>query len=86
MLVINRFTTGGWATLLIIALICGVCIYIRAHYDDTRVLLSRIDAIFASQPFGSASSDPTLDPNAPTAVFVVDSSRGGGIHTLQNPM
>ncbi|MBK8742771.1 MAG: APC family permease [Betaproteobacteria bacterium] len=82
MLIINNFTAGGWATLFIIGGIVAVCIYIRHHYDDTKVQLRKIDAIFAAQPMGPQDCEPALLPDAPTAVFLVGSSKGGGIHTL----
>ncbi len=82
MLIVNNFAVGGWATLVIIGLIVGVCIYIRAHYDDTKEQLRKIDAIFAAQPLGPQETEPPVQPDAPTAVFIVGSSKGGGIHTL----
>lgn len=82
MLIVNNFTAGGWATLFIIGGIVAVCIYIRHHYDDTKLQLRKIDAIFAGQPMGPQDCEPALLPDAPTAVFLVGSSKGGGIHTL----
>ncbi len=82
MLIVNNFTAGGWATLFIIGGIVAICTYIRHHYDDTKVQLRKIDAIFAGQPMGPQDCEPALLPDAPTAVFLVGSSKGGGIHTL----
>lgn len=82
MLVFNNFTSGGWATLFIIGGIVAVCMYIRHHYDATKIQLAKIDAIFAAQPLGPQDCEPVLQPDAPTAVFLVGSSKGGGIHTL----
>jgi hypothetical protein len=82
MLVINNFTKGGWATLFIIGAIVAICTYIRHHYDATKEQLMKIDAIFAAQPLGPVDAAPELQPDAPTAVFLVGSSKGGGIHTL----
>ena len=44
--------------------------------------LRKIDAIFAAQPLGPQDCEPALQPDAATAVFIVGSSKGGGIHTL----
>ena len=82
MLIVNNFKAGGWATLFIIGGIVAICIYIRHHYDVTKEQLRKIDAIFAAQPLGAQDSEPALQPDAPTAVFLVGSSKGGGIHTL----
>jgi len=82
MLIVNNFTAGGWATLFIIGGIVAICIYIRHHYDVTKEQLRKIDAIFAAQPLGPQDCEPPLEADAPTAVFIVGSSKGGGIHTL----
>ena len=78
----NRFDDGGWAALAIIAVIVALCIAIRRHYDTTKAALRKIDAQFEHVPFGSIAKPPAIDPQAPTAVFMVGSSRGGGLHTL----
>jgi hypothetical protein len=68
--------------LFIIGGIVAICVYIRHHYDETKGQLQKIDAIFAAQPLGPQGGAPELAPDAPTAVFLVGSSKGGGIHTL----
>jgi len=78
----NRFDDGGWAALLIIAAIVALCLAIHRHYDTTKAALRKIDAQFENVPFGSVAKPPAIDPQAPTAVFMVGSSRGGGLHTL----
>jgi hypothetical protein len=78
----NRFDDGGWAALLIIAAIVALCVAIRRHYEATKEALRKIDAQFEHVPFGSEAKPPAIDRQAPTAVFMVGSSRGGGLHTL----
>jgi len=82
MLLVEKFTDGGWLTAVIIIAIIGLCITIRNHYDWARVQIRKVDEIFANQPFGSIVGAPKPDPNLPTAVFLVGSSRGGGLHAL----
>ena len=82
LLTYERFTAGGWAALLIIAVIVGLCIAVRMHYDFTRQQLRRIDALFEDLHFGSVAKPAKIDYDAPTAVFLVGSSRGGGMHAL----
>jgi len=41
-----------------------------------------VDEIFAHEAFGSVADPPKPDPEQPTAVFLVGSSRGGGLHAL----
>ncbi len=78
----NRFADGGWAALLIIAAIVALCVAIHRHYDATKAALHKIDAQFEHLAFGSVAKPPAIDRQAPTAVFMVGSSRGGGLHTL----
>jgi amino acid transporter len=78
----NRFDDGGWAALLIIAAIVALCLAIHRHYDITKAALRKIDAQFENVPFGSEAKPPAIDRQAATAVFMVGSSRGGGLHTL----
>lgn len=82
LLAIERFDQGGWAALAIIAALVASCAAIRRHYDWTRAAIRRIDAQFENLPFGSVTDPPKLDHQAPTAVFMVGSSRGGGLHAL----
>ncbi|MBE0616214.1 MAG: APC family permease [Burkholderiales bacterium] len=82
MLLVEKFTDGGWLTVLIITAIIGICLTIRNHYNWTTAQIRKVDEIFANQPFGSITGAPKPDPSLPTAVFMVGSSRGGGLHTL----
>ena len=81
-LLVERFAEGGWATVLIIAAIAGLCIMIRKHYGQTKQAIHSVDEVFASQPFGPGTA--TVEPNSEdqTAVFIVGTSRGGGLHAL----
>ena len=82
LLLYERFAEGGWAALAIIGALVGVCLAVRHHYDFTKTQLRQIDAQFENIPFGSVSEPPKLDYEASTAVFMVGSSRGGGLHAL----
>jgi len=78
----NRFDEGGWAAFAIIGALVAACAAVRSHYSWTKKALSRIDEDFESTPFGSVAQPPSVDRQAPTAVFLVGSSRGGGLHAL----
>jgi amino acid transporter len=81
-LLVNRFTEGGWATAFIIALIAGMCVVVRNHYRDTKNAIHAVDQVFANQPFGPQAGTIEPNPDEQTAVFIVGSSRGGGLHAL----
>ena len=82
LLSVQQFTAGGWLALLILAGIVGICLAIRHHYDHVRVKLLQVDQIFIMDDPGVAEQVPTLHGEAPTAVFLVGSSRGGAMHTM----
>jgi len=81
-LLIEKMSDGGWATIVIIASMAALCIYIRNHYQETKNAIRSVDQVFAHQPFGKhvGSVIPKLEDQ--TAVFIVGSSRGGGLHAL----
>lgn len=81
-LLVERFAEGGWATALIIAAMATMCYYIRAHYRETKRAIHSVDEVFASQPFGPNTSEIEPNPEDQTAVFIVGTSRGGGLHAL----
>ncbi len=81
-LMADKFLEGGWLAAVIIAAIVGMCIVIRNHYDWTRAQIRKLDAQYSELPFGSIADAPKPDSTQPTAVFLVGSSRGGGLHAL----
>jgi len=82
-LVVEKFTEGGWVTILITGLVIAACLAIRRHYDATRAQLRAADALFEARlPWDDSRPVPPLDPAAPTAVLFVGKHRGVGIHAL----
>ena len=81
-LLANKFADGGWLAILIMGAIIAACMRIRRHYDETKALLKKLDADYSGIQFGSIANPPKPDPEKPTAVFLVGSSRGGGLHAL----
>lgn len=81
-LLVEKFAAGGWAAALIIGVMSALCIYIRNHYQQTKAAIHSIDQVFANQPFGPDTQPLEPNPDDQTAVFIVGSSRGGGLHAL----
>jgi len=91
-----KFNSGGWITLAL----TGACVLaaygIHRHYDYTSNLLSRLDdlvlsAITAIKPTTTKTIDeqlpsdgPNCDPQAKTAVILVNGFSGLGLHTIYN--
>jgi amino acid transporter len=80
--VYEKFGEGGWVTLLITSAVIGLCYLIRRHYtkvrDSVRHLEETLSNIPATEPF---NNDP-LDPKNMTAILLVSSFNGFGLHTL----
>ncbi len=87
--VILKFHEGGWVTLVITASLVALAGYIKRHYLETAKLLHRLNTLVhaVSIPQGKDASElPELkpDPNAKTAVILVNGFNGLGLHTLFN--
>ena len=80
---IEKFTAGGWLTVLVTSAVVVACFLIRRHYNDTRAQLAQEDALFSevSPATGEATSTP-LDPSQPTAIVLVGKHRGASMHAL----
>jgi hypothetical protein len=80
--VVEKFLEGGWVTIVLTGVVVALCLAVRAHYRATRRSIREVDRVFEAQPLGDSGPAPAIDPQAPTAVFIVGSSRGGGLHAL----
>jgi len=80
----EKFGEGGWITILITGILVTVCILIKRHYASVLTHLARLDEILTEIPTApntTATVHP-LDHKAPTAVLMVSSYGGMGIHTF----
>ncbi len=82
--VIEKFMLGGWITLVITAGMVGICIMIRRHYNRVRENLRRLDDILTDIPLLGGEKPPALDRKAQTAVLLVNTYGGLGIHSFLN--
>ncbi len=82
--VCEKFTDGGWMTIVITGLCVVACLMIRSHYVDVAKRLSVLYSNLAnlSLPEKGVERDP--DPQQTTAVVLVSSWGGLGIHTVLN--
>ena len=80
--VVEKFRQGGWITLLTTALVIGLCAAIKRHYDGVRARLRRLDDILEVLPPQRAGPPLPVDPRLPTAVLLVGSYGGLGVHQL----
>jgi len=82
--VVEKFTAGGWITVLVTSLVIALCFRVRAHY---RLSAAKADALYRelgdlAEVTAGAAGLPALDRTLPTAALLVASYGGLGIHTL----
>ncbi len=78
----QKFSQGGWLTLLATATVVSVCLMIRSHYDRVSVKLQQLQTQLS---VGLPRIEPKpleLEPTKPTAVMLVGGYSGLGMHTM----
>lgn len=83
---IEKFSAGGYKTVIITSMVICLGLYIRRHYDQTYARMNAIEdelgsAMFAT-PGKAPAEKPKMDPREPTAVFLVGDSAASGTHTF----
>jgi len=81
--VLEKFTHGGWLTLVITSVVVGLCYLIKGHYNRVRQGVRELDdmltAVIAHK--GEYNPDPT-DAREMTAIQLVSGYSGFGVHTF----
>jgi len=77
-----KFEEGGWVTLVATGAFVGFCFVVRRHYRRVRTLMSSLDEALTNLPLPEPKVQPELAPDGPTAIVMVESYAGLGIHTL----
>ena len=86
-LCVVKFFKGGWVTLLVTGLLIAAAFRVKRHYSQTQRQLQRLDNLVPAtmldtrNPPDKLSTTP-CDPNARTAIFLVNGFNGLGLHTL----
>ncbi len=78
----EKFGEGGWVTLVLTGGLITFCLRIRRHYVRVQNNLKRLDTILSDLPVTGPPEARPLDRRAPTAVLLVGSYAGLGIHSL----
>jgi amino acid transporter len=85
-LCVVKFDDGGWATLLVTGALVGVAFWVKNHYRQTQKRLYRLNELVAAALADDAivveKTPPPCDPQAHTAVLLVNGFNGLGLHTL----
>lgn len=83
---IEKFSHGGYKTVIITGGVIILGLFIRRHYDRTYARMKAIEEELGSAMFSAPSralpEKPKMDPREPTAVFLVGDSAASGTHTF----
>lgn len=83
---IEKFSHGGYKTVIITGCVITLGLFIRRHYDRTYARMKAIEEELGSAMFSAPSralaEKPKMDPREPTAVFLVGDSAASGTHTF----
>jgi amino acid transporter len=80
--VYEKFEEGGWVTLLITSAVIGMCYLIRRHYTKVRDSVRHLETILSDLPVTNPFNNDPVDPKDMTAILLVSSFNGFGLHTL----
>ncbi|HEX9241166.1 MAG TPA: APC family permease [Anaeromyxobacter sp.] len=80
--VVEKFGEGGWITLVTTALLIGLCLAIKRHYEGVKHHLRRLDEILSVLPPKRPGAAEPVDARLPTAVLLVGSYGGLGVHQI----
>jgi K+ transporter len=78
----EKFSEGGWLTLVITGLVIAVCYRTKHHYLKVRQGARELDDVLSDIPAYEPVNTGPLDPSAMTAIQLVTGFNGFGLHTL----
>lgn len=80
--VIEKFSHGGWITLVATSLVVGLCMSIKRHYVFVGKKIKALYQSLESIPATHVGPPPALDPSKPTAAMLVSGFGGLGTHLI----
>jgi hypothetical protein len=82
--VFEKFSHGGWVTLVVTGVTILVCVLIRRHYRAVAATLARAFEGLEKIPDRGPAEVAPLDPEKPVAAVLVGTYNGFGVHTTLN--
>jgi amino acid transporter len=77
-----KFGQGGWVTLVATGALIAFCMVVRSHYARVKRLLAGLDEELANLPLSEPRTPAELAVEGPTAIVLVESFGGLGLHTV----
>ncbi|HBF35552.1 TPA: amino acid transporter [Candidatus Sumerlaeota bacterium] len=78
----EKFTEGGWITLVVTGIVVAVFMMIRQHYNTVGVKLREVFRQLEDLPITPHADPGEVDPRHASAVVLVGGFSGLGIHTM----
>lgn len=79
---ILKFQEGVWVSLAVTGAFIASCFVVRSHYRRVKRMMSSLDDALTNLPLPEPKTRPELATDGPTAIVLVESYNGLGIHTL----
>ncbi len=78
-----KFDEGGWVTVAITSGLFALCYFVREHYVRVGRAVQQLEADILPKLYAAKAMEPApRDPEAPTAVLLVNGFNGLGLATL----
>jgi len=86
--IIEKFSEGAWMTVVVTSALILLCVIIKRHYRLVTTKLRSLSDILGDLPLKNVDVpvNPSLSPTKPTAILLVESYSGLGIHSLLSIM
>lgn len=82
----EKFTTGGWITIFVTGALIWLGFVIRKQYDKVACQVQQTEDLlaqaFSKKRHRGEEYVAEVDPEKPTAVFIIDETAASGLHTL----
>ncbi|TAL34009.1 MAG: APC family permease [Spirochaetes bacterium] len=82
--VFEKFTEGGWMTLVITSVLILLCYWIRRHYGRIQSDMRKLDELLKDVPTIRKMNTDPVDNKHMTAIQLVGGYSGFGVHTFLN--
>ena len=80
--ILEKFRQGGWITVVITGALIAVAFSIHKHYEKVRAGMRSLDEVLTTLPPAGALAPKQFETKAPTAVIMVKSFSGFGVHEV----
>jgi len=80
--ILEKFSRGGWLTLVITSVVILLCYLIKGHYNRVRKGVRELDDMLVAIPHKGEYNMEPADPKEMTAIQLVSGYNGFGVHTF----